>query len=336
MGGRTSQLQIRVSLEQKAALRRLAAAAGQNVSQYVLARALPEADGTLARAFDALRVGGNAREALHALGTALAGLDPLELETTLASSSVDGLSSTLQNRVAALVEDLAASRGFAPPPWASAVPPLTRPHFRWPLASLQPYQLRTALPAYKRRNLFDPHPPTVARRGPAGPEAGSSEMAALAEHLANIELDVEFYFIGGAVFSQVFPSRPKSGRPAHVFGWDRQESDPVAAFVATAGWPPTRLADLVRGIVGQGSPPGRFFETPHVAVFQPPAEYVLAVKLACSSGDPGAADMEDLRFLLRALNIVSESGARASISRYVADRHLPLGARRALSQLLGT
>lgn len=41
MSPKSEQLQIRVTRQEKAALRRFAAAAGQDVSAYVLARALP-------------------------------------------------------------------------------------------------------------------------------------------------------------------------------------------------------------------------------------------------------------------------------------------------------
>ena len=44
MQTKTSQLQIRVSPEEKSALKRLAASAGQSVSSYVLSRVLPSAE----------------------------------------------------------------------------------------------------------------------------------------------------------------------------------------------------------------------------------------------------------------------------------------------------
>jgi len=328
MTGRTSQLQIRVSPEQKVALKRLAAAAGQNVSQYVLSRSLPRSGDELVRAVDELRRGVELPSALQTVARVLSGLEREDLETSLASWSVEGMSTLIQNRVAALVEDLVATRGIDPPPWAAAVPPLTRPYFRWSLDSLRPQQLRTTRVAYKRRNVFDLHMPT-----PAGGLPPGRELASLAQHLRALELDVEFYFVAGAVLSQVFPSRPASSRPRDVFG-PATPADPIGAFAVAQGWEAGWAADTVTGIAGRRSPPGGFIDLPHLAVFQPQPEYALAVKLAALHPEPAPRELQDLRFLLRALNLSSEEGARAAASRYVADRHLPPHVSTVLRSLL--
>ncbi len=44
MAGRSSQLQIRITPEQKEALKRLSRLTGQDMSTYVLSRALPDAE----------------------------------------------------------------------------------------------------------------------------------------------------------------------------------------------------------------------------------------------------------------------------------------------------
>jgi hypothetical protein len=324
MTGRTSQLQIRVSPEQKAALKRLAAAAGQNVSQYVLARALPRSGDELSGALDELRREGDSRSALETAVRVLSGLGRTDLEMALGSWSAEGMPPLTQNRVAALVEDVTAARGIDPPLWAAAVPPLPRPHFRWTLDSLRPHQLRATRVAWKRRNLFDPHAPS-----PGTGSAPPGDMARLAEYLSTLELDVEFYFVAGAVLSQVFASRPSSSRPQDVFQ-PPSEGDPVAEFAARQGRAPDWAADTVRAVVSRRGPPGGFIDVPHLAVFQPPAEYALAMKLAALRPEPSARDLEDLRFLLRALNLTSEDAARVSVSRYVADRHVPPQARERL------
>ena len=327
MTGRTSQLQIRVSPEQKVALKRLAAAAGQNVSQYVLSRALPRSADDLARALDELRRGGDARSGLQTVARVLSGLGREDLEMSLASWGVVGMSPLTLNRVVAFVEDLTATRGIDPPPWTATVPPLPRPHFRWSLDSLRPHQLRHTRAAYKRRNLFDPHAPS--------PGGGSSvgELALLTEHLGTIELDVEFYFVAGAVICQAFRSRPASLRPRDLFE-PASEADPVAAFTAGKGWSTSWATDAARDVAGRRGPPGGFMDADHLAVFQPPPEYALAMKLAALRPEPSARDLEDLRFLLRALNLGSEEGARVAVGRYIADRHLPSHASGVLRSVL--
>jgi len=112
------------------------------------------------------------------------------------------------------------------------------------------------------------------------------------------------------------------------------DTDPVGAFATGQGWSAGWATDAVRRIVGRHGPPGGFLDIPHLAVFQPPPEYALAVKLAVLRPDPSTRDLEDLRFLLRALNLGSEEGARASVARYVADRHLPPHASSVLRSVL--
>jgi hypothetical protein len=329
MTGRTSQLQIRVSPEQKVALKRLAAAAGQSVSQYVLSRALPRSGDELVRALDELRTEGDSRPALTILARVLPGLGRVDLEMSLASWSVDGMTPLTQNCVAALVEDIGTARGIAPPAWAGTVAPLPRPHFRWSLESLRPQQLRTARIAHKRRNIFDPHAPSPGGTSSTPPQ----KMASLGRHLATLELDVEFYFVAGAVVSQLFASRPSSSRPRDIFR-SAHEADPVSAFAAAQGWATDWAADSVRAIAGSRGALGGFLDIPHVGVFQPPAEYALAMKLATLSSPASARDLEDLRFLLRASNLGTEDGARVAVSRYLADRYLPPHAQATIRSVL--
>jgi hypothetical protein len=167
VSGRTSQLQIRVTPQEKAVLRKLAAQAGQNVSTYVLSRALPSSERDLSRILDELRTYPDQREALVTLARLVRELSPEEFGPAVAQMNLGGLNPLAQNRVAALVEDAAHSRGVEPPAWSSGIPPLPRPHFRWPLLSLRPQQIRATRVAFKRRNIFDPSIP-MAPRGRQG------------------------------------------------------------------------------------------------------------------------------------------------------------------------
>ncbi|MGE0159498.1 MAG: DUF1778 domain-containing protein [Gemmatimonadales bacterium] len=338
MAGRTSQLQIRVSPEQKSALKRLAAAAGMNVSAYVLSRALPSPAGDLTRAFQGLRGGGDGCEGLLELASLLAGLETDQLRASMESVDVEGLTPVAQNRIAGLVEDFAGFRGVEPPGWASAVEPLPRPHFRWPLVSLWPYQLRVTRAAYKRRNVFDPHMPSPAT-GERTNEANPRNASSLAKYLLTLELDVEFYFVAGAVLVRELPARPRSARPAHLFGADPAEEatnrrGAVRAYAATQGWEPGWEAALVREITDRRAAPVPFLDLPHLQIFAPPPEYALALVLGSLGPNPAASELDDLRFLLRSLNLASADAALASVGRYVAQRHLPAHAKETLRRVV--
>jgi uncharacterized protein (DUF1778 family) len=154
MAARSEQLQIRVTLAEKAALRRRARAAGQDVSAYVLARALPpEADRMIA-IVAALRDDTNRTFALAALNDSLSSLAPIEFPDAVARIDVRALSPLMQNYVAAMVEHAARGMGVAAPEWTAAVVPLDEPFFATQLRKLRLHLLHVAPVAFRRRNIF--------------------------------------------------------------------------------------------------------------------------------------------------------------------------------------
>lgn len=154
MAAKSAQLQIRVSPAQKAALRRLARAAGVNVSAYVLSRALPAARDRFGELVGALRQGADRRFALAELNDLLTELAPAEFRKAVAGANLRGLSPLVQNYVAAMVAQAAARKREPPPVWTRTVEPLDEPYFAVPFPRLRPHLLRAAPVAFKQRNLF--------------------------------------------------------------------------------------------------------------------------------------------------------------------------------------
>ncbi len=156
MGAKSEQLQIRVSREQKAALRRLAREAGLDVSSYVLARAIPHARVRFAEAVETLGSGGEHRFALAEVNDLLARLTAAQLEDAVGTAppGLQSLSLQLRNYLAAMVEQACDLHGAAPPPWTRTVSPLEAPHFATPLRSLRLHLLRAAPVVFRRRNIF--------------------------------------------------------------------------------------------------------------------------------------------------------------------------------------
>ena len=154
MADRSTQLQIRRTPEQKEVLRRLSRRTGQDVSAYVLSRALPDAQMRFARLLKAL-TDDQPGFVLAELNDLLSGLTAGELCSAVEHADLDGLTPYLRNYVAAMVE-LASHRQDVPPPaWVRDVEPLeTIPHFATPLAGLRLHLLRTAPVPFKRRNIF--------------------------------------------------------------------------------------------------------------------------------------------------------------------------------------
>jgi hypothetical protein len=157
MPAKTQHLQIRVTPEQKAALKRQARAAGQDVSSYVLARLTTSASGQFSRILATLGSGSDHRYALAELNDFLHSCPPMAFEEAVAaadSSAVSAISPYLRNYVAAMVEQAANQKHTAPPAWCAEVVPLDAPHFAATLKSLRPHLLRAAPVAFKRRNIF--------------------------------------------------------------------------------------------------------------------------------------------------------------------------------------
>lgn len=154
MGSRSEQLQIRVTPREKSALKRRAHSAGQDLSAYVLALALPAATTHFARIIDALREEADRPFALAELNDALSALAPFEFATAVDAIDVRALDPLWQNYVAAMVEQAARAHGIAPPRWTGLVAPLDQPYFATSLRSLRSYLLRVAPIAFKRRNIF--------------------------------------------------------------------------------------------------------------------------------------------------------------------------------------
>lgn len=327
---RTSQLQIRISPTEKLTLKRLAAATSQSVSAYVLSRALPPTADPVGRALDALRSGTSTLGgAIEEIRRSMAGLGPADLEAALGRVRVSGLPPASQNYVAAAAEQMAADAGLPPPRWTAGVRPLERPHFRWPLASLRPYQLRLSSAALKRRNLFDPAilPATSSPPALLG-EPHRSRLQQLGANLVSLELEVEFYFIEGTVIHQLLPRRGGSARPDRLLRHGRR-GDPLAEFTASRPWPPSWASEAVIAVNGTA-----YAEMPGVSVFSPPSSYALATKLAAlTRGDPHTD--EDLRFLLRRLGLNSAADAVVAVSPFLSERQLASDARAVLAALLG-
>lgn len=154
MSTKSSQVQIRVSPREKAALEALARRAGQSVSAYVLSRALPSARLRFGELVRALSHDEGRRFALAELNDLLAGLAPMELRQAVADADLESLSPYLRNYVAAMVELAAQLRGVTPPRWTTEIPPLEEPAFATDLTGLRLHLLRAAPVAFKRRNLF--------------------------------------------------------------------------------------------------------------------------------------------------------------------------------------
>lgn len=156
MTTKSTQLQIRVSVGEKAALRTRANAAGLDLSSYVLARALPRPAGEFAELVSLLGRGDEQRTyILAALEDLLMPLPTAAFEDAVrAAPGLNTASAVSQNLVAAMVELAASWRDVPPPAWTLDVPSLDAPWFATELRSLRAYLIASSPVPFRRRNLF--------------------------------------------------------------------------------------------------------------------------------------------------------------------------------------
>jgi len=342
MGAKTSQLQIRVSEEEKAALKRQASAAKMSVSAYVLAQALPARHRDLDRLLGELAAAGAPQGALlEELAAHIWETEPDDFAEALANLSLEPLSPVLRNQVAAMVEQAAYARGIDPPEWVDGVPPMGRPHYGWPLSSLRPHQIRVTPVPFKKRGLFfDPASPraipTIEPRAPmihGGAPEPLRRLALLNKSLASLELKVEFYLLGGAVLSQAFHSRPPTAHVSALFRPPGASADAVATLTQREGWPADWLTGAIKERLLGGIRSDRYLELANLSVFVPPLKYVLALKVASLRLGAGARALDDLRYVLRASNLTGADDALSITGRYFGERQLPGDARATLEGL---
>lgn len=152
--------------------------------------------------------------------------------------------------------------------------------------------------------------------------------------LAAKSIEGEVYLVGGAVMCLALDARPATRDVDAVFRPTRAIRQAAARVAAHAGVPKDWLNDAVKGFL---SPQGEFdayIELTHLRVFVARPEYLLAMK--CASMRLGAEfhDLDDVRYLLRYLNIASAAQALAIVTRYFDADRLPPKTRLALEELL--
>ena len=152
---KSAQLQIRVSPDQKHRIKAKAYQAGEDVSQWVLRRLLPECADELQSMIDSLGQSPRLRsQVLAELHDYLVSSDSAQLGQAFNTMDLSGLAPFESNYVAAMIETACNNRNIAPPTWLGNIAPLADPWFATKLQSLRVYLLTASPPPFRRRNLY--------------------------------------------------------------------------------------------------------------------------------------------------------------------------------------
>ncbi len=157
----------------------------------------------------------------------------------------------------------------------------------------------------------------------------------LSEELGAVQVEGELYLVGGAVMCLAFDARPATRSIDALFRPTREVREAAARVADRAGVPRGWLNDAVKGFLDERGDFDPFLALPNLSVFIARPEYLLAMKCASMRLAEEFRDLDDVRYLLRYLNVTSVDQALEIVTRYVDEDRLMPKTRLALEELLG-
>jgi hypothetical protein len=152
--------------------------------------------------------------------------------------------------------------------------------------------------------------------------------------LAGGPIQGEVYLVGGAVMCLALNARASTRDVDGYFHPTRLIREAAVRVALRAGVPESWLNDAVKGYL---SPRGEFdswLELSNLKVFTARPGYLLAMKCAAMRLGAEFHDLDDVRYLLRYLNLETLEQALGTITRYFPAEAFPPRARFALEELL--
>ena len=156
----------------------------------------------------------------------------------------------------------------------------------------------------------------------------------LNSELATVAAQGEVYLVGGAVMCLALNARAATRDVAAWFESARVVREAAARVAVQSGVPDTWLNDAVKAWLSPRGEFDNFLELSHLKVFVARPTYLLAMKCAAMRLGEEFHDLDDVRYLLRYLNISTANEALDVVTRYFDETQLPARTRLALEELL--
>lgn len=144
----------------------------------------------------------------------------------------------------------------------------------------------------------------------------------------------ELYLVGGAVMCLTLDARESTLDVDAFFRPTRLVREAARRVAAKTGVPDKWLNDAVKGFLSPGGSYQPYIDLPNLKVFVARPEYLLAMKCVAVRLGEEFHDLDDLRFLLRYLDISTVEEALSVATRYFDERHLLPKTRLVLEELL--
>ena len=157
----------------------------------------------------------------------------------------------------------------------------------------------------------------------------------LDRELGSVESEGELYLVGGAVMCLALNARDATRDIDALFKPTRVVREAAARVALVANVPVDWLNDAVKGYLSPRGDFDPFLELPHLRVFVARPTYLLAMKCAAMRLGEEFQDVDDVRYLLRYLNISTVSEAMEVVARYFDESQLLPKTKLALEEILG-
>lgn len=157
--------------------------------------------------------------------------------------------------------------------------------------------------------------------------------------LLNVELGRsgargEIFLVGGAVMCLAYSARPSTRDVDAVFAPVGKIREAAARVATQTSIDPHWLNDAVKGYLSASGDFAPFLELEHLRVLVAQPEYLLAMKCLAMRLGAEFHDEEDVRYLLRYLNVSSYDRALTILGKYYPLEQFPQKTLYVLEELL--
>jgi hypothetical protein len=156
----------------------------------------------------------------------------------------------------------------------------------------------------------------------------------LNEELRRSGTQGELFLVGGAVMCLAYAARPSTQDVAALFRPPTQVREAAARVAVRAKLKVDWLNDGVKGFLSAQGDFTPFLELDHLRIMVAQPEYLFAMKCLAMRIGPEFHDEDDVRYLLRLLEITSYQNAVTVISKYYPLERFPQKTLYALEEIL--
>jgi len=157
---------------------------------------------------------------------------------------------------------------------------------------------------------------------------------ALNEKLNKLSIKGELQLVGGAVMCLVYEARPSTMDVDGLFKPSKELRILAAEVGIETGVGENWLNDGVKGFLSYQSTFNLFLDLSNLKIFCATAEYLLSMKCLAMRIGEEFHDLEDIRYLIRYLNLDSYQGVCDVIAQYYPIERFPQKTLYALEEIM--